>query len=58
MPGRVPSIRDIFGVDALDDRGYPSTSLGPAQQVAQAAEDARAIIWYIHNWAVPTLEDP
>ena len=49
-----PSAVEIFG-DELDALGYPTDGLGPAQQAAQAADDARAIIWYIHNWAVPEL---
>jgi hypothetical protein len=52
-----PSFDDIFGDDDLGNLGYPSDGLGPAQQAAQATEDARAIIWFIHNWAVPELPE-
>ena len=52
-----PLIETLLG-DTLEAKGYDIDSLGAAQQVAQAAEDARAIIWYIHNWSVPELDDP
>lgn len=52
-----PTIYEIFGTD-LESLGYDAEQLGQAQQIAQAAEDARAIIWHIHNWALPELTGP
>ncbi len=49
---------DVIFESSLEAMGYDAEHLGQAQQVAQAAEDARAIIWYIHNWAVPALSNP
>lgn len=53
----VPTMVDIFGA-SLESKGYDADQLGQAQQIAQAAEDARAIIWHVHNWALPELGDP
>ena len=52
-----PAIEEIFE-GTLDSKGYDAENLGEAQQFAQAAEDARAIIWYIHNWELPELVAP
>ncbi len=52
-----PLMEEIFE-GTLESKSYDAENLGEAQQFAQAAEDARAIIWYIHNWAVPELELP
>jgi hypothetical protein len=43
-----------------DANDYPYTSnppngCGGANWFAQAAEDSRKVIWYMHNWAVPEI---
>ena len=31
------------------------TECGPANYFAQAAEDSRKIIWFLHNWSIPEI---
>jgi hypothetical protein len=51
MDGDEPLICD----SSLDDPYDPDLGCGAANWFAQAAEDARKTIWYVHNWAVPEV---
>jgi len=45
---------------AADDAAYSDTDpqgCGGANWFAQAAEHARKTVWYLHNWAVPELDN-